>query len=309
MVVFYKHSEIDETKWDRCISSSTQSVVFARYRFLSIATPEWGALVEGDYEAVMPLPIRRKCGITYVCTPCFYARLGIFSSQTLTASDVQRFLAAIPHHFCKVDITGTPSMLDLLPDKAVRYSHQLSLNSDYATLFQSYATNHKRNVKAARKFQLTLDKRIPVEDIISLFKNNRGKDKMINIKPIDYGFFLEMTKHALSLQILENWGVRDERGDLLAAGCFLRDGNRIWFWFSGRDEQQHPKRAMFFLIDAYIQTYAAQPLILDFNGSMNENVARFYHGFGSHRYAYPVLSLTPNRWLQPLVKLYQKIHN
>jgi hypothetical protein len=38
----------------------------------------WDALVWGDYEFVMPLPVRKKWGIQYVYQPLFCQQLGIF---------------------------------------------------------------------------------------------------------------------------------------------------------------------------------------------------------------------------------------
>ena len=44
---------------------------------------------------------------------------------------------------------------------------------------------------------------------------------------------------------------------------------------------------MFHLIDQWIRHNANRELILDFNGSNNPNIARFYHGFGAEKYEYP----------------------
>lgn len=309
MVVYYKHNEIDQEKWDQCIESSANKVIFSKYHFLSVASPNWGALIEGNYEIVMPLPCKNKFGIHYIYTPYFYSRLGIFSAQHITDEIVERFLEAIPKNFRQIDVAFHQDCEVKHPTTRQRVSYQLSLNKPYDALFQQFSNNHKRNIKTARTYQLSIDKNIPVETIISLFKNNRGKDKMIKIKDIDYGFFLQLTNLAQEQDTIDVWGVRDANYTLIAGGCFLRDGERIWFWFSGRDEQHFEKRAMFFLIDEYIQTHAEQPLTLDFNGSMNPNVARFYSGFGAEQYNYPIISYTPNSILKPLIQLYHKINH
>lgn len=308
MIGFYRHSEIDKVKWDQCIASSTHPVVFAKYQFLSIASPEWCALILGDYDAVMPLPCKKKCGFPYIYTPYFYSRLGIFSIRPIAEADIQKFLKAIPKKFLLADVTFHQHLAEMMPWAVQRDSYQLSLAPSYDKLFGNFSTNHKRNIKNALKYQLAIDQNIPVEEIISLFKNNRGKNQMIKIKDADYGFFLQLTQWAAANQCIDNWGVRDENGQLIAGACFLHDGNRIWFWFSGRDERYFEKRAMFFLMNEFLKVHAGQPYLLDFNGSMDPNVARFYEGFGSEKYHYPVVSYIPNSLLKPFIKCYTSIH-
>ena len=101
--------------------------------------------------------------------------------------------------------------------------------------------------------------------------------------------------------------MRDCDGSLLAGAVFLRDHGRIWFWASGRDEARADRKAMFFLMDEYIRQHAQQPLVLDFNGSSTESVARFYAGFGSQRYTFPALSTLCDSWAKPFLHLYRKI--
>ena len=47
---------------------------------------------------------------------------------------------------------------------------------------------------------------------------------------------------------------------------------------------------MTFLIDQVIRKYAGQSLTLDFEGSDDDNLARFYQGFGSRPVSYPGFS-------------------
>ena len=57
---FLKHDKIDKVKWDNCISRSVNGHIYARSWYLNIVSPDWDALIEGDYEAVMPLTWKRK---------------------------------------------------------------------------------------------------------------------------------------------------------------------------------------------------------------------------------------------------------
>ena len=309
MIKFYKHSEIDKERWNRCITTASASTIFANYDFLTIANPQWNALVEDDYQSVMPLPWRKKYGIHYIYNPFFYSRLGIFSKKTCSPQLIYDFVHAIPKHFALVQINLNESN----PEELIagkwqhQVSHQLPLNQSYQAIYQNFTTNHKRNIKSARNFSLSLDTHVHLCDIIDLFKKNRGKDKNIKIKDIDYSFFLRMSEYTQKQGVIDLWGARNDDGKLLAGAVFLHDGNRIWFWFSGRDESQAQKKAMFFLMDEYIQQHAQLPLTLDFNGSKNENVARFYAGFGGQKYTFPALNFCNNALIKPLFQLTKKI--
>ena len=62
---------------------------------------------------------------------------------------------------------------------------------------------------------------------------------------------------------------------------------RITFLFSGNNALGKELQAMTFLIDQVIREFAGQPLVLDFEGSDDENLARFYLGFCSKQVLYP----------------------
>lgn len=55
---------------------------------------------------------------------------------------------------------------------------------------------------------------------------------------------------------------------------------------------------MFLLIDEFIKQYASRNMILDFEGSNIEGVARFYAGFGAKPFNYPALKI--NKLFYPL---------
>jgi hypothetical protein len=61
----------------------------------------------------------------------------------------------------------------------------------------------------------------------------------------------------------------------------LRDHDRIIYSFAASDIHARENGAMFLLIDMFIKEHAGHPLILDFEGSSDPNVARFYKGFGA----------------------------
>ncbi len=70
---------------------------------------------------------------------------------------------------------------------------------------------------------------------------------------------------------------------------------------SGSNALAKENGAMFHLIDTVIRENSPSQLTLDFEGSNNENLARFYKGFGSKEVAYNGIS--SNRLIFPLNKI------
>ena len=63
---------------------------------------------------------------------------------------------------------------------------------------------------------------------------------------------------------------------------------------------------MFYLLNEYIRNHAETDLIIDFNGSTNENVARLYRSFGGERYEIPFVRRYKNPFCRFVLKLLGK---
>ena len=86
MIRYLKHSEINPKKWNQTVCNSLFSTIFVEYEMLDLLTGSdtWDALVQDAYEAVMPLPYRKKGVLKYVYTPFFMPQMGIFSKHELS---------------------------------------------------------------------------------------------------------------------------------------------------------------------------------------------------------------------------------
>jgi hypothetical protein len=85
---------------------------------------------------------------------------------------------------------------------------------------------------------------------------------------------------------LHTRGVLNADGTLLAGAFFCDANGKVIFLFSGNSAEGKEKGAMFFLIDSFIQENAQKNLILDFEGSNDPHLARFYKGFGAKECVY-----------------------
>ena len=302
MIRYLQHSEIDPGKWNQTIHNSLFSSGFVKYEMLELLTaPDtWHALVQDDYETVLPLPTRKKGVLKYVYTPFFMPQMGIFSACEITSDETEAFLREISKHYVLADVLLNEKNETQESHKNNFVSHFISLQPSYNEIYSQFHENTKRNIKTAEKHQcrITVGEE-SVADIITLFRANRGQGSNVHFQEEDYARLLQLADYLLINNLLEVYGVRTYDDKLAAGALFVKDGNRRWFWFSGRDNQLSACKPMFFLLDAYIRDHAGADLLLDFNGSKNENVARLYQGFGGKRYTIPFV----RRFKNPLWKM------
>ena len=302
MIRYLKHSEIDSEKWNQTVRNSLSPNVLAEYKLLGLLTGDdtWHALVQDDYEAVMPLPTRKKGVLKYVYTPFFMPQMGIFSEHEITSDETEAFLHKISKHYVLADVLLNEKNETQALHNINFVSHFIYLQLSYNEIYSQFHENTRRNIKTAEKQQcrITVGEE-SVADIITLFRANRGQGSNVHFQEEDYARLSQLADYLLKNNLLEVYGVRTNDNQLAAGALFVNDGNRRWFWFSGRDNQLSACKPMFLLLDAYIRDHAETDLILDFNGSKNENVARLYQGFGGKPYTIPFV----RRFKNPLWKM------
>jgi len=59
-IKYLKHNQIDKQKWDSAIENAQNGLAYALSWYLDIVSPNWDALIFGDYEMVMPLIHKKK---------------------------------------------------------------------------------------------------------------------------------------------------------------------------------------------------------------------------------------------------------
>ncbi len=286
MVRFLTHTEIDKKKWDACIQHSSSALLYAYSFYLDIACPNWAALVKDDYLAVMPLPVRKKWGISYVYTPFFIQQLGVFSNQAIP---METFLSALPKSVRLIEYNLNWKNLGLSDFPIQWVTHHLDLSKTYSEISNSYDRTLKNNLKKAAQSGLEVEKRGSIVEIIGLFKTDKGKD-LAKIQAGDYDRLEKLAIYCLDKGQACCWEAR-ENGILLAGTLIVWSDRHFIFLFSGNTARGKEVGALPFLLDSFIQSKAGEGGIFDFEGSNNLNLARFYKSFGSEKILYPRLEI------------------
>jgi hypothetical protein len=286
MIRFLKHEMIDKSRWDDCISNAVNGNLYALSWYLDTVSPGWCALVEDEYENVFPLTVSSKAGIKYVMQPYFTQQLGLFSLTPSHNLKLACFLKSIPASYKYIDINLNTSNHFQASDNVTELTNlELLLKNEYGKISEGYHTNLLRNLKKASQNKLTIVKTIKPEQLISLFRANKGQH-LQQLNDSQYKLIQLIADQSIKKGMAEVWAAIDEYDQMIAGILWVTSHQKAIFLFSALSETGKKLNAMPWLIDAFIRQNAGKPLTLDFEGSNNEGLARFYSSFGSKRVIY-----------------------
>lgn len=292
MIRYLQHKHINKEKWDNCISTSFNGIIYGYSWYLDIVAENWSALVENDYERVFPLCPQKKHGIQYIFQPLFIQQLGVFSIGILSEKIVNQFISSIPkpNKIVKINL-NTHNKVSLNNAIFTNFkTFELDLINDIEDIRKRYATNLKRNLKKAAKNQLNVAFNIKPEDIIELYKKDDNKRHRSltdsQLKKLSRLIYVIIYRGLAKIA-----GVYDQYNQLISGAFFITSNNKSIFLFSANSDEGRKLAGLPFLIDKYIEINARKNLTLDFEGSNNPTLARFYSGFGSKAVTYPHIEM------------------
>ena len=148
MIKYVSRKELNEDRYNQCVSSSSHTRVYGYSWFLDEVCDQWSVLVLNDYEAVMPLPWNSKLGLKYIAQPFFCQQLGIYAANELDDVVIREFLSSIPKHFLKVDLSTNFSTDSKRFVEQTNY--ELNLNKDYELLLQGCRKDRRKSLRKSK---------------------------------------------------------------------------------------------------------------------------------------------------------------
>ncbi len=280
-LTYLKHHQIDKKKWDTAIENAQNGLVYAMSWYLDIISPNWDALILNDYSVVMPLTWRKKYGIKYLYKPFFSQFLGVFFKHDQDSYYVKEFLEKAFKHFRFVNINiNVPNFNFRENYCTVRETQVLELSENYSELRKEYNRSTKNNISKANKETLVIRKRSDHVEIIELIKHMYNERKVQGVTDQDYVDISEIMKYSVKNNLGEIFHVYCE-DKLCAAAFFLKWKDRIISLQTANNDIGRQNRALFKLMDYYIQENAGSKMVLDFAGSNIDGVANWNLGFGA----------------------------
>ena len=267
----------------------------------------WDGLVAGDYEFIMPIPVAKRFGISYLLQPRFIQQLGVFGIHSPDAETVNSFLDALPKKIKVVDYQlnhqnniSSGSNVEMLPNLI------LNLDKPYDELRMAYSKNLIRNLKKSERSDFHIIKNDDPEPLIKLFRDDKGPGFSF-LKDTNYHQLTRVINACLHRDKAKVWSVYNRQNELCAGVIWLYSHGKAVFYFSAQSNVGRAEGAMAWLIDAYICEHASSGVILDFEGSANSGLARFYGSFGSVLQPYPRIKINNlSSFLKMMYVFYRK---
>lgn len=279
MIRYLTRKQIDVEKYDTCIEKSVNSRIYAFSWYLDIVADNWSVLVRGDYEAVMPLPFRKKFGfVNYVYPPFWVLELGVFSVTEI--NDEIDLLKAVKKKFWFVETrlnygNGIKSL-----NKKSKVNQYQILSLKKGEIEAEYKSDRKKDLRRANKNGLFIEKNNSSKMLIDLFKSNVGV-RIPNIISKDYNCLKNLIDTCIKKGKGELLNVFDKENKLVASGFFLLHQKEVIILVSSTDFKNRKNGANTFLIHHAIQRYKNQFEVFNFGGSSMSSIAKYFLSFGA----------------------------
>ncbi|TAH21389.1 MAG: GNAT family N-acetyltransferase [Cytophagales bacterium] len=314
---YFTHLEIDKKKWDECIHQSSQGLVYALSFYLDIVSPNWDAVIEENeqaYTAVMPLPKKRKYGITFLQQPLFCQQLGIFSVENevsnakleiFMALIVQKYKLASHYHFhTNVRLSQTPNM-----EITYLHTHHLNLSCSYTAIYKNYSADRKLNLKLAIRANLQIVESADIEPLIQMFEKDIAHKISGGVAANAYDMLKKLYKALHKKGLCKLFYTKNQKGQIGAGGLFVFYQHQIIYLFNAAYHTHRKENGRTLLIDHLLKKYAQSSYTFDFESPEIVQISQFYKSFGAEAIPYPKVSYNhlPD-WINNLWKVKKKIY-
>lgn len=292
-IQYVDHHQIDPTKWDSAILRSPHPLAYGLFEYLNaVCESQWDALIYNDYEAVFPLPFKKKFGIKYIIQPVFCQQLGAFGSNVNVST--HHFLSAIPKRFLRVrlqlnpyfDQTNEVESIQTKPAGIIASSRKLTTKTNMTIQLSQpldYNKDCKKNLH--RLAELPIEYKInaiSIREAIDTYRKAWGKQNP-EIEDEHYQLFANACTDKLSFTVTAH---HQKEGDLLGAAIFLitpeNTKRSLHYVCAGPTEAGKSIGVMHGIIDFILNRYKGENMLFDFEGSSIASVASFYKKFGAN---------------------------
>jgi len=288
MIHLVKRNQINEEKYNTCISKSLQSRIYAYSWYLDVVASNWNVLVLNDYEAVMPLPVQKKFLISYITQPFFTQQLGVFSKQEISEKTIQFFLKNIPREFLKIALQFNSENNFSNEYTITKNNYILSLDKEYEILYKGFYKGRKRAIQQSLKNQFDIEE-ISFSELLMLSKKHYSFKE---IEENEYKKLIKLVEVLKSKKKVKIIGVKINN-ELIGGAAFMLDSQRIIYLFSAVSKIGKEKQVASLLLNDVIKEYSNTKRILDFEGSQLSGIASFFKSFGAKPETYFLLK----KWL------------
>lgn len=285
MIALLHRAQIQDKAWDDCVRQAQLPLPYAETWYLDVVSPGWAGVVKRgagkSYEAVLPLPLARSYGITYIKQPLFAQQLGFFSREPLTSSEQTDFLSIVQKQYAYIAdyaFNTQDGLFGGLPGTP-HQTHYLPLSRPYADLRRGYRADRRARLRQASGNKMVQAHRI--DALAEMFRCTAAKGIQGGVSPKAYALLRRLFAAAERRACSQLYYTLDRHGTPEAGAWFLFGQRQIIYLFNAAWPAARKNNGRSFILDQIIQQYAQTPYVLDFESAQLAQIADFYVSFGS----------------------------
>lgn len=286
--------------------------------------PNWEGIVlqkSDEYVAVLPLPVKKKYGISFLQQPLFAQQLGVFSVQKLSISEIEDFFALLQKKFRLVsdypfNILNYQeykiSFEKIFGEKSLKrhMTHHLPLQGNYEKIRQGYKKDTKYRINQAKRENFEIIKSTNIDLLYDFFEKSVVLENGISseARPILKKVFNILKKRNLAeLYYIKNQEKEIVSGILFVKSQSLHSTKWIYLFNAANPSMKERNESRRWFLDKFIQEKNNEvnknnfdiqsndvsffpSIVLDFESAQELEVARFYASFGSEAQSFFVLN-------------------
>ncbi len=293
-------SLIDKARWDACVTSSGNGLIYANSGYLDAMADNWSGVVVGDYEAVMALPWRRKWGITYLYTPPFTQQLGLIGEASVTMNELKQQIINLANYGDYLFNYENSGLVDSLKAESCN-NYFIDLQRSYEEIKVAYRKSFQKNVNRASHQELFYSNSSDVDEATALFYQY-NKTNIGHVEPATMARFTQLCKQLQQSEKVIIRKVTNTEGALLSIVLLLTDEKRYYNIINFTSDAGRQCESNYFLYDQLFKELAGCGKLFDLEGSDLPGVKAFYESMGGLNQPYTHWHYNELPWFLKLIK-------
>ncbi len=258
--------ELERDRWNGCVHYANNGNIFGYKWYLDAIAKDWDALVEGNYESVLPLIYKERKDKKQMHRPTLIREAGIYSVHVVSPARIKNFLAAIPENYESVEIhfnTGTSIISPEALHRRDQTNYHLPLMEPYEEIAGNYSSDFLRKLDTAQNHGLRPTALKP-ERIADFYRTHQPHHSETEIA---FHGLQRIMYNALHRGWGFGTGITNSQGDLLAVDFFLYSHGRVMSLAAATSQPGIQQGAHELLLDLQIRSHAGRPIVLDYNST------------------------------------------
>ena len=270
--------DIDKVKWNSCIHFAVNSEVSGYHWWLKAVVKEWDAIVEGDYESVMPLFYQKDLwGRKVLYQPKLLGKIGIQSIHMLSRKRIIEMLNLLPEtpsiQIQLNEMNILPPDLDIKSEQHT--AHRLLLSKPLSVLRAAYSPEVRELIRKELPPGYFFQVMMKPEEIVEFCQKNKQL-------PYDQYESLRVFYNLLHRGTLVSNVLLDENKNPIALLVITYHMKKIKVLVTSQNKKGSDLKAIYRLYDHVFNLHQNKAMMFEFFHSDGE-VAE---GLGADEYVY-----------------------